>query len=89
MSRDRQLLYKLIVGVSKGDISDVKNSTIGPVHQARWLTLASRIMRLYCSQPDNLGAYWESVLERLAIFIVKVYFKVLMKPRFYYLQSAV
>ena len=78
MSRDRQLLYKLIVGISKGDISEVKECTIGPVHQARWLTLASRILRLYCSPPDNLGAYWESVLERLATFIVKVYFKVRM-----------
>ena len=76
MSRDRQLLYKLILGISKGDITDVQHCTIGAVHQARWLTLASRILRAYCSPPDNFGAYLETVLERLSIFIVKVYFKV-------------
>ncbi|XP_063693346.1 uncharacterized protein LOC134825134 [Bolinopsis microptera] len=75
MSTDRRLLYKLILGISKGDISGVKDSTIGPVNQARWLTLASRILRLYCSPPDNLGTYVEIILERLSIFIIKVYFK--------------
>ena len=76
MSTDRRLLYKLILGISKGNISSVEDSTIGPVNQARWLTLASRVLRLYCSPPDNLGTYGETVLERLSIFIVKVYFKV-------------
>ena len=77
MSRDRKLLYKLILGIEKGDISAVASSRIGQVHQARWLTLASRVLRLYCSAPDNFSVYLNEILERLSTFIIQVYFKVL------------
>ena len=76
MSRDRQILYRLIIGIEDGDISNVAKRTIGKAYQARWITLSSRILRVYCSVPDNLGAYMLEVLERLSIFIIKVYFKV-------------
>ena len=76
MSRDRQILYLLIIGINDGDISKVARKTIGKAHQARWITLAARILRLYCSVPTKLGAYMLEVLERLATFIIKVYFKV-------------
>jgi hypothetical protein len=76
MSRDRQILYQLIIGIEKGDVSSVAKKTIGKAHQARWITLSSRILRVYCSVPSHLGAYKLEVLERLSTFIVKVYFKV-------------
>lgn len=76
LSTDRKLLYELIVGLETGDISKVASRTIGAVHQARWLTFSARIVRLYCSVPEELGVYVMENLERLVIFIVKVYFKV-------------
>ena len=76
MSRDRKLLYQLVIGIENGNISKVAKSRIGKAHQARWLTLASRILRLHCSVPQHLGEYQMIVLERLSIFISKVYFKV-------------
>ena len=76
LSNDRQLLYLLIIGVEKGDISNVKDRAIGRAHQARWLTLSSRLIRIYCSVPSYVGAYEMEKLERMAMFIIRIYFKV-------------
>ena len=59
MSNDKKLLYLLILAINKGSIDEkLAGRRIGPVHQARWLTLASRrrILRIYISVPDHLGA---------------------------------
>jgi hypothetical protein len=80
MSNDRQLLYQLILAIDSGSIDEkLAHRRIGTVHQARWLTLASRILRLYISVPDHLGAIVMEKLERLSIFIVQIYFKVSTK----------
>ena len=77
MSNDRKLLYQLILAIDKGSIDEkLARRRIGPVHQARWLTLASRILRIYISVPDHLGAVVMEMLERLSVFIIQVYFKV-------------
>ena len=47
---------------------------IGGVSLARWLTMASRIVRLYMSVPDEPYA---PNLYRLVYYIVHVYFKVM------------
>ena len=77
MSRDRKMLYKLVLSATEGKVpAELAKARIGPIHQARWLTLASRIIRLYLSVPKHLGAYIMTVLEQLVNFIVNVYFKV-------------
>ena len=77
MSRDRKLLYNLVLAATEGEVSPkLAKARIGPINQARWLTLASRIVRLYMSVPNHLGAYVMTVLEQLVNFIINVYFKV-------------
>ena len=76
MSRDQKLIYQLCIGIEDGDISQVSSWRIGPMHQARWLTFAARLLRLYCSLPEEFGSYTATVLERMANFILNVYFKV-------------
>ena len=46
--------------------------TLGVMHHARWLTLASRILRYYVSNPVVRA---EGV-ETLARYVVQVYYKV-------------
>ena len=48
-------------------------SVIGPVSMARWITMASRILRLYMSVPEEPYA---PNLYRLVYYIVHVYYKV-------------
>ena len=77
MSNDRRLLYKTILGVSNGDLSDVEGCVIGKQHQARWLTTADRAVYLYGTVKfEELSEFLREALERLVIFIIKVYFKV-------------
>ena len=76
MSRDKKLVYLLCIGIEEGDISKVYKWKIGHMHQARWLTFAARLLRLYCSLPDEFGAYVVTILERMANFIINVYYKV-------------
>ena len=77
LSSDRQLLYLYIVGLSTGDVSLIEDMTIGKTHQARWLTLATRIIRLYVSKKyDKLKPVHRAQVDRLVTFVCHVYFPV-------------
>lgn len=77
LSHDRKVLYNLVIAACEGKIDEKQaKARIGKVHQARWLTLASRVVRLWMSVPSHLGSYVCEVLDRLVNFIIHVYFKV-------------
>ena len=80
MSWDRRLLYNYIVGISMGNVPSTvlpAEKTIGPTHQARWLTLSSRILCLYVSVAYNkLSRVNQAKVDRLVNFICNVYFPV-------------
>ena len=72
LSCDQRLLYEYIVGISRGKVdSRYASWKIGPLNQARWLTLAIRLMCLW-----TRGAYQQRLttkLHTLINFIVNVY----------------
>ena len=48
LSCDQRLLYEYTVGISRGKVdSRYASRKIGPLNQARWLTLAIRLMCLW------------------------------------------
>ena len=66
---DQRYLYQAVVAINGGQCDEsFAREKPGPVSTARWLTTASRILRLYMSQqhPDQK-------LVDCVIFIVKVY----------------
>ena len=72
LSSDQRLLYEYTVGISKDKVDPRFTSwKIGPLNQARWLTLAIRLMCLWTH-----GAYSKNLstkLYSLINFIVNVY----------------
>lgn len=68
--RDDQLyLYRMVLAINNGSCDDkLAKQNPGPVSTARWLTTASRLLRLYVSkrQPSEN-------LKNLVTFVVKVY----------------
>lgn len=66
---DQRYLFRMVLAVNNGCCDDsLATQKPGPVSTARWLTTASRLLRLYVSQThpsDNL--------KNLVAFIVKVY----------------
>ena len=72
LSSDQRLLYEYTVGISRGKVDPRFASwKIGPLNQARWLTLAIRLMCLWArgSYPQNLSTKLYSLIN----FIVNVY----------------
>ena len=72
LSLDQRLLYEYTRGISLGQV-DVRFASykIGPLNQARWLTLAIRLMAIYTRgyfAPEN-----RDVMMKLIQFIVQVY----------------
>ena len=71
LSSDQILLLEYAVGISRGKVNPRYAAwKIGPLNQARWLTLATRLMCLWTH-----GIYTENIskLHILIQFIVKVY----------------
>lgn len=72
LNSDQRLLYEYTVGIASGEVDPQYASwKIGPLHQARWLTLAIRLMCLW-----TRGAYPKeqaATLRKLVKFIVEVY----------------
>lgn len=69
LSTDAKYLYRMANAISEGSCSaDLANSKPGPIAHSRWLTKASRILRLYVTtrNPSNN-------LKILAEYVVKVY----------------
>ena len=75
MNNDGKLMYRLCTGIEDGNVDTVKDLRIGPLCSARWLTFGARLLRLYTSQPD-VSEYDKEVIDRMANYIIKVYFKV-------------
>ena len=72
LSNDQRLLYEYTVGISRGKVDPRFASwKIGPLHQARWLTLAIRLMCLWTrgAYPQNRSTKLFSLIN----FIVNVY----------------
>ena len=72
LSSDQRLLYEYTVGISRSKVHPRFASwKIGPLNQARWLTLAIRLMCLWTrgAYPQNLSAKLYSLIN----FIVNVY----------------
>ena len=72
LSSDQRLLYEYTVGISRGKVDHRFASwKIGPLNQARWLTLAIRLMCLWTcgAYPKNLSTKLYSLIN----FIVNVY----------------
>jgi hypothetical protein len=60
-----------------GTVGKIAKEAIGPQCQARWLTLAGRALRLYCSMDAaNLSEYVRESLTRIVNYIICVYYKV-------------
>ena len=86
MSNDSVLMYKYCVAVdtgkpylfnkAKNKIDRFVNNKIGPCSTARWITLGTRILRVYMSSESYNSHIQETSAERLATFIVSVYYKV-------------
>lgn len=76
---DQKYLYRMVLAVHSGVCDDVMaNLKPGPVSQARWLTTASRVLRLYISTREP-----SKELKKVVKFIVQVYapFWFLVKTR--------
>ena len=84
LSWDQLMLYKLtkmiLTGVKEPNIEDY---SIGPVSLARWLTIGSRLLRLYISK-HNLNEEETQKLRLLVEYIVIIYtptwFDIKIKP---------
>lgn len=66
---DQLYLYRMVVAVNTGSCDEILAAQKpGPVSTARWLTTASRLLRLYVSK-----SHPTEDLKNLVAFIVKVY----------------
>lgn len=79
LSTDVKYLYKIANAVSQGFCSpDLENIKPGPISHARWITKASRILRLYMTTnnpPENL--------KILSIYIIKIYVPMYFNIKYY------
>ena len=89
LSRDQEYIYNIsnvIRGHPNGDLDKALSLKIGPVNHSRWLTTASRILRLYISTERTDPIYKD--LRTLAEFIIRsyaqVWFEVKCKPHIVY-----
>ena len=86
MSTDQTYLYRIVKAVATGsgyfnkDVG-LRTASPGKMHNARWITLANRVLHLYCSTKKPFRE-----LTRLVGFLVEVYapawFGVVESPSF-------
>lgn len=86
LSRDQVYLYNIclvVIGNQNGKLSQIETNQIGPLNHSRWLTKASRTLRLYIATPKDSSDHWKK-LHTLATFIVTCYapswFSIKCKP---------
>lgn len=83
LTNDQKHLYELANAISRGYCSqELASRKIGATHEARWVTKASRILRIYMSEEQpSIQHRW------LTIFIQFIYLpsiiKIKMKPYFF------
>lgn len=75
MSTDQQLLFDMCRAVSKGRVSEeLAKRKIGPICHSRWVTMAIRILRLYCSERSP-----SEILQAIVRYIMNVYAPMIFK----------
>lgn len=80
MSTDEKYLFNMAVAVSTGVCAmDLANKKPGHIHHARWLTKASRILRLYVASKSPTRN-----LITLATYIIRVYVPQFFNIKFRY-----
>lgn len=78
-STDAQYLYDMAKAISDGSISnDLANIKPGPIVHSRWLTKASRLLRLYVATSDP-----SNNLKVLVVYIMKVYVPMYFNIKYY------
>ena len=86
MCPDQAYLYRIMLAVINGsghfkEDKNLANASPGKFHNARWITLANRILRLYCSLKEH-----DKELERIVLFLIDVYcscwFDIVENPSF-------
>jgi len=74
LSNDAKHLHQLAVQVNTGSLTkNAMKKKIGPLCHSRWLTLATRILRLYIALSPNNTVF--SKIKKLARYIIGVYWK--------------
>ena len=78
------LIYRVIVTGSVESWERVINLNIGPMSKCRWLTTATRFLRLWISDEEsrNLDEEEEAKLKIVVEFIIKVYL-----PSWFYIKK--
>ena len=73
LSADQKYLYDITTAIKSGHMSkDLRCKKIGPHNHARWLNLANRLCRLWCSH-HTLDEATTDNLKQLVQFVVAVY----------------
>ena len=73
LSGDQKYLYQVTRGIQAGHFPDaLRERNIGPHHHARWLNLAGRLCRMWCSDHGFEGANLDN-LKSIVQFVVGVY----------------
>ena len=73
LSADQKYLYDITSAIKSGHMSvDLRCKKIGPHNHARWLNLANRLCRLWCSH-HALDEATTANLKQLVQFVVAVY----------------
>ena len=73
LSADQKYLYDIVSAIKAGHIPlHLIHKKIGPHNHARWLNLANRLCRLWCSE-HNLPSNVTAKLKQIVQFVVGVY----------------
>ena len=74
LSDDQKFLYQMTTAIRNGGelSTSLQERNIGPHNHARWLNLANRVLRIWCSK-HNLNAKNTANLKKIVQFIVAVY----------------
>lgn len=79
LSNDVQYLYRMAQAVSQGNCSiDLANLKAGPIVHSRWITKASRILRLYVTKTEP-----SKNLKTLSIYVMRVYIPMYFNVKYY------
>lgn len=78
LSTDQKYLFDMCRGISSGNVSpNLANQSIGVLSRARWVTTASRNLRLYISEEEP-----SFILEILVKYIMFVYAPTIFKMKY-------
>lgn len=79
LSTDVKYLYQMAKAISNGAVSvDLANIKPGPVVHSRWLTKASRVLRLYTTTNTP-----SENLKTLAVYIIRIYVPMYFNVKYY------